>query len=136
MKKGGLAITKVNMQHFLERHTYKHQQLSAKYRRYDATLWPVGTTVTEVLDGLKTVLKLMEARTTKNKMVNMIHTITMGGKSCNVQVGMISGGVLEQFFPTGGAGTQTYTTAELAQIEAEKNKPAVATPPVTATVGV
>jgi hypothetical protein len=135
-KKGGLAITKVNMQHFLERHTYKHQQLSAKYRRYDTILWPVGTTVTEVLAGLKTVLKLMEARTTKNKMVNMVHTITMGGKSCNVQVGMITGGVLEQFFPTGGAGTQPYTIAELAQIEAEKKKPVVATPPVTEAVGV
>jgi hypothetical protein len=132
-KKGALAITKVNMQHFLERHTYKHQQLSAKYRRYDTVLWPVGTTVTEVLDGLKTVLKLMEGRTNKNKMVNQIHTITMGGKSCNVQVGMISSGVLEQFFPVSGAGTQPYTIAELAQIEAEKNKPVVAQTPVAQT---
>lgn len=122
-KKGKLAITKVNMQHFLERHTYKHQQLSAAYRRYDATLWPVGTTVTEVLEGLNTVLKLMEGRTTKKKMVNENHTITMGGKSCTVRIGMISGNVLEQFFPISGAGTQDYTTAELAEIYAEKQKP-------------
>ena len=122
-KKGNLAITRVNMQHFLERHTYKHQQLSADYRRYDTVLWPVGTTATEVLDGLTTVLKLMEGRTKKNKMVNQIHTITMGGKSCNVQIGMITGGVLEQFFPVSGAGTQAYTKAELGQLYAEKQKP-------------
>lgn len=129
VKKAGLAITSVNMQHFLERHTYKHQQLSAKYRKYDTVLWPVGTTVTDVLDGLKTVLKLMEGRTNKNKMVNITQTITMGGKSCNIQIGMITGGVLEQFFPVSGAGTQAYTIAELGQIEAEKNKPVVVVPP-------
>jgi hypothetical protein len=129
-KSAKLRISSVNMHHFLERHTYKHQQLSEKFRKFDATLWPVGTTVDHVLDGLNQALEKHGDRTGN---APADYTVTMNGKACVVKVGQVTAGVLEQFFPVSGDGTNTYTKGELAAIERVKKSGTPRLPPTGTT---
>ncbi len=117
-----LGITQGNMEHYLERHTFKYQKLNAKTVSPGAGMFPVGTTADDVKKWLDEAIdKLPDGTTIGDKPVSTAVDLANG---LRVNLGALKGGKLQAFFPIAGgsnAGFHEYTSDELKAIRTAKN---------------
>lgn len=117
------GITGGNMEHYLERHTFKYQRLNAKTVSPGAGMFPVGTTADDVKAYLDEALQKLPDGTVIGQ--TPVSTSVDLSNGLRVNLGALKGGKLQAFFPIAGgsnAGFHEYTADELKAIRAEKNK--------------
>jgi hypothetical protein len=121
------GITQTNMAHYLERHTYKYQRLNGKTVSPAAGMFPEGTTVNEVKAMLTEALDKLPADAKIG--TTPVSTSVDLANGLRVNLGALSGGKLQAFFPVPG-GTNTgyhkYEAADLKAIRDIKRPPAPA----------